>query len=448
MEISSVNDVILCYKRDNNNLSEVILHQEDRFLNTLVVGPTGTGKTSQIFMPLIFQDLLNENVGITIFDPKEELSLKIKDYAEQLNNRKIIYIDPIDSHCPKINLFNGNSNQVSDLLIRIFANINKNEDLSERNNKYICRTLIQKSINILKEYPSLCGNNLNINTYSEFISNKYGVTKIKLTKLLDSIENSDKNNRIAECKWLLDQYFNLSTGIFEKCAIFRSKIEELSSNAYLSSIFSNENIKGNILNFDECIAYGYIVIINSKNTLLGYLGKLFAEILMYIYVSSVFRRFEYNKTHNVKYLKANFLYIDEFATFDPVTIDLFTQGRAFKIGTHITIQNRTLLKICGNLDTTTESLVIESNTRNIILFPGLNGEDAEYYSKQFFNITASQILYRPFGQIIYKIISNKNILPPDIGLVFFINETPHLNSISKEYKFDENGNILWKKIDI
>ena len=40
--------------------------------------------------------------------------------------------------------------------------------------------------------------------------------------------------------------------------------------------------------------------------------------------------------------------------------------------------------MCGNYDTTLEAFVIESNTRNLILFPGLNGEDADYYSKQFF----------------------------------------------------------------
>lgn len=443
----SKNDIILCYDRFDSNLKAITIPQEDRFLNMLVIGPTGTGKTSQIFIPMILQDLINEDVGLTIFDPKEDLALKAKELAEQVDNRKLIYVDPTDITCPKIDLFRGSANQISDVLIRIFANTNKSETSIERSNKYICRNLISKTINILKEYPSLCGNNLNIETYSEFISNKYGNTTLKLTKLLDNIKDTNKIARVGECRWLLEQYFNLSTGIFEKCSIFRSKIEELATNPYLSNVFSTESSKENILNFDETISLGQIVIINTKNTILGYLGKIFGEILMYLYVSSIFRRMEYNQTHKIKYLKANYLYIDEFASFSPVTIDLFTQGRAFKVGTHITIQNRTILKMCGNLDTTSEAFVIESNTRNIILFPGLNGEDADYFSKQFFNLTPAQILYRPFGQIVYKVVRNKNIIPPSVGLVFFITEVPNANSIAKEFQFDESGNIIWNKFD-
>ena len=90
---------------------------------------------------------------------------------------------------------------------------------------------------------------------------------------------------------------------------------------------------------------------------------------------------------------------------------------------------------------------IGSNTRNFIVFPGLNGEDAEYFSKQFFNLTPSQILYRPFGQVVYKIVKNKSIIPPSIGLTFFITEIPNAYSIAKEFKFDEEGKISWDKYE-
>lgn len=439
------NEVIICYNR--NTLEPVSMPQEDRFLNTMVIGPTGTGKTSQILLPLILQDLANPDVGVTIFDPKEDLALKVRDLAKRIDNRKVIYVDPISDTCPKIDLFSGSASQIANVISRIFASQSKNDSNTERNNKYVIRNLIEKSINILKEFPMLCGNNLNIDTYCEFISDSYGQSRIKLTKLLDSLKNTQKNQRIAECRWLLDQYFTINTGIYEKCSSFRSSIEELSTNFYLQHVFNTENPKGNILNFDEHIANGDIVIVNTKNTLLGYLGRTFGEILMYLYTSSIFRRFSYNNERDIKYMKANFLYIDEFASFAPVTIDLFTQGRAFKVGTYITVQNRTILKMCGNLETTSEAFVIESNTRNLILFPGLNGEDAEYFSKQFFNLTPAQILYRPFGQIIYKVVRNKNIIPPSVGLVFFVTEVPNAYSVAKEFRFDENGQIIWDRYE-
>lgn len=440
-------EVCLCYDRDT--LKQITLPQDDRFLNTLVVGPTGTGKTSQILLPLVLQDLHNPNVGVTIFDPKEDLALKAKDLASKKPNRKLVYLDPLEECCPKVDLFSGSANQVSNVLSRIFATTNKNDDSIERANKYLTRNLIEKSINILKSFPTLCGNNLNIETYVGFIADTYGDSKLKLTKLYDSLKNSNNNKRIAECKWLINQYFNYDTGVFDKCATFRNKLEELATNYYLQNVFCLDGsyTKGNILNFDEHIANGDVVIINTKNTVLGYLGKTFGEILMYLYTSAIFRRYNYNAQKGIRYVKPNFLYIDEFASFAPVTIDLFTQGRGFKVGTHITVQNRTILKMCGNLETTSEAFVIESNTRNLVLFPGLNGEDAEYYSSQFFNLSPAQILYRPFGQIIYKIVRNKSIIPPSVGLVFFIDETPNATSIAREFEFDDNGVVKWTRYE-
>lgn len=441
----SKNNVIICYNR--KTLKPITIPQEDRFLNMLIIGPTGTGKTSQVFIPMIFQDLTNPNVGITIFDPKEELANRIVDLATKIGDRKVIYVDPTDIGCPKIDLFKGSADEIIRTLIKIFVIQSKGDTYAERAIQNITRNLIEKSINLLKNFPNLCGSNLNVDTYCDFISNKYNTTKIKIQKQLDSIRNTSNLDRIGDCKWFLDQYFELETGIFEKCTDFRSKIEELSTNYYLSEVFMADKDDKNTLDFDKHISNGDVVIINTKNTLLGYLGKTFGEILMYLYVISVFKRLQYNKSRNIRYLKPNFLYIDEFASFSPVTIDLFTQGRIFKIGTHIAIQNRTLLKMCGNYDTTSEAFVIESNTRNLILFPGLNGEDADYYSKQFFNLTSAEILYRPFGQIVYKIVRDKNTIPPSVGLVFFIDERPNGNSIAREFEFDEKGNIVWNKFD-
>ena len=115
-----------------------------------------------------------------------------------------------------------------------------------------------------------------------------------------------------------------------------------------------------------------------------------------------------------------------------VLTDLFTQGRAFKIGTHIAVQNRTLLRMCGGEDSEKQAFLIEANARNIVVFPGLNGEDVKYYSEQFFNLSPQQIMYRPFGQIVYRIVKNRTVQLP-ARTVFFIDEIPHTNSIEQEF---------------
>lgn len=438
--------VTLCYSR--NNFKPIKIPQEDRFLNMQIIGPTGTGKTSQIMIPLIFQDLMNENVGVTVFDPKEDLSKKVYELASMIKNRKIIYFDPTRNDCPKIDLFRGSAEEVIKTLSRIFINSSTAKTAEEKTSKYLSRNLIDKSVHLLKEFPDLCGNQLNIDSYTDFISDKFGNTKLRIQKLKDSLKGTSNYNRIADCDWFLKEYFNLETGIYSKCSNFRSKMEELSTNYYLSEVFvANSTEAINIIDFDRHLAYGDIVIINTKNTVLGYLGRILGEILMMLYTNAVFRRFQYNKVKGINTIKPNFLYIDEFATYSAVTVDLFTQGRTFSIGTHIAIQNRTLLSMCGGFDSSSEAFAIESNTRNLVLFPGLNGEDADYFSKQFFNLSPAEILYRPFGQIVYRIVKNKSTLPPGIGLVFFIDETPNAHSIAREYKFDENGKIIYNKFD-
>lgn len=439
-------NVTLCYSR--NNFKAVKIPQDDRFLNMQIIGPTGTGKTSQIMIPLIFQDLMNEEVGVTVFDPKEDLSKKIYELAMLTKNRKIVYFDPTRNDCPKIDLFRGSSEEIIKTLSRIFVNNSTAKTQEEKTAKHLSRSLIDKSVHLLKEFPDLCGNQLNIGTYVDFISDKFGSTKLRIQKLKDSIKGSSNYTRIADCDWFLKEYFDFSTGIYTKCSNFRTKIEELATNYFLSEVFvANSTEAKNIIDFDKHLAYGDIVIINTKNTVLGYLGRILGEILMMLYTNAVFRRFQYNQSKGISVIKPNFLYIDEFATYSAVTVDLFTQGRTFSIGTHIAVQNRTLLSMCGGVDSSSEAFAIESNTRNLVLFPGLNGEDADYFSKQFFNLSPAEILYRPFGQIVYRIVKNKSTIPPGIGLVFFINETPNANSIAREYKFDETGKIIYNKFD-
>jgi len=311
----------------------------------------------------------------------------------------------------------------------------------------INRTLIIKSIKLLKNFPNLCGDNLNIQTFSDFISNRYNEPRQRVIKMQDSLKQNRSSVELMDiCEWFIFQYFEPNSGLHEKCAYLRLKVEDLASNGYLSRILTPVASDTNLLNFDEHLANGDVVIINTKNTILGYLGKTFGEFLMLSYMNSVFRRNYYQKERKLEYVKPNFLYIDEFATFSPVVLDLFTQGRSFRIGTHIVVQNRTLLGMCGEEDTRNQAFIMESNTRNLVLFPGLNGEDADYYSKQFFNLKPSEILYRPFGQIVYRIIQNKTIMPPAIGLVFFIDEIPNTNSLKHEFKFDDDGDIVYSNV--
>ena len=438
-------DVVLCYDRET--LQPVIIPEDDRFLNMLIMGPTGTGKSSQVFTPLIYQDLINGSCGITVIDPKEDLAEAIYEVAKQFD-RHVLYVDPADENCPRLNPFEGTEEIVTKNMLKIFSPSFRITSNEEKRDMDVCRNLITKSIKLLKEYPDICGNNLNIVTYANFICNKYNESRLKISKTLEQLRVNRLSLELTEiCEWFLYDYFEPTKDVYDRCATVRIKVVELASNKYLKRVMTpSNNSTVEKSDFNKHLLNRDIVIMNTKNTILGPLGKTFGEFIMLEFLNATFRRKHYAKEMgHVGQVPPHFLYIDEFATYSPVLTEMFTQGRSFRVGTHIAVQNRALLQMCGDELTEAQSLLIESNARNLVLFPGLNGEDARYYSAQFYNLKPEEICYRPFGQICYRVVANKSISRPGVGLVFFIDQTPNTDSIKLEERYKSNGR-KYKKI--
>lgn len=440
-QLEQQNKVVLCYDRTTG--APIELYEEDRFLHTMVFGPSGTGKSSQVFLPLIYQDITNEDCGVVILDPKEDLAEEAYKLASAYSPRKVVYIDPISPGCPKVNPFSGTTDEIINTLSKIFTS-GVTHNHSEQMAVNSTRILISRSIKLIEAFPALVSNSLNIKTYADFINNKQNAARMEIVKIKEKLSRENRSPELQEiCEWFIKTYFEPSSKINEMCYDFRQKMEEIASNEFLSRVLLPTGYDAEILDFNKSLARGDVVIINARYSYLGHMAKTFAEFLLRLYMTAVFRRCHYQDEHHIgKFLKPNFIYIDEFATLSLMSTDLFVQGRSFRVGVHICIQSRALLRVCGDQDSTEQATIVEANTRNLILFPGMEGSDADYYSKQFFNLTPQQILYRPFGQIVYRIVQKRNIMPPNIGLVFFVDETPHTRSIQHEYLFDENGNII------
>jgi len=88
----------------------VILKHMDRYLHTMVVGTTGTGKSSRVLKPMIEQDLeaiaKGEKLGITVIEPKGDFA---DDVAAMCRSMKVpyIYINPLDPSTPVFNPMSG-----------------------------------------------------------------------------------------------------------------------------------------------------------------------------------------------------------------------------------------------------------------------------------------------------------------------------------------------------
>lgn len=88
--ISSDNRLIFGF---NEKKKPLFIPESSRYLNTLVLGLKGTGKTTGLLPFFVEQDLKNKQVGATIFVTKQEMAYTIYTLAKQYK-RKIIFIKP------------------------------------------------------------------------------------------------------------------------------------------------------------------------------------------------------------------------------------------------------------------------------------------------------------------------------------------------------------------
>ena len=65
-------DIVICNAVSKNRKGDVettkILPLESRYYNTLILGPCGRGKTTQMILPMLQQDLANLDCGVTVVD--------------------------------------------------------------------------------------------------------------------------------------------------------------------------------------------------------------------------------------------------------------------------------------------------------------------------------------------------------------------------------------------
>ena len=77
----------------NDKNKELFIPEKSRFLNTLVLGTKGTGKTTSVLPMFVEQDLKRKNAGVTIISSSKEMSYNLYSLAKKYK-RKITFIKP------------------------------------------------------------------------------------------------------------------------------------------------------------------------------------------------------------------------------------------------------------------------------------------------------------------------------------------------------------------
>lgn len=463
-DVKQEGDVLLCTDKDSNK--PILMKYKDRFLHMLILGPTGSGKTSQTIIPMINQDMQNLDAGITVLEPKGDLAEKIYSMAEHYG-RKAVYFNPILPNCPYFNPLFGKEEDVIENMATTFKMLNPDSpqfflDMNE--------TLIRNALKVLKR---MYANKATLTELNRLIHNSNGSGRKLVTQFsrlnVDSAEMGKENADIAS--WFLNEYFNEKSKTYEHCSGLRSQVHKITSNKYLRRVLNPPNGENDV-DFDKILEDGGVIAISTAQGSLRDLGKFLGYFLILQFQSSVFRR-----PGNENTRRPHFLYIDEFQVYsNPGFADMLTQGRSYRVASHLATQNRALIGMGSGSQGKDFIELVSTNARNIVIYPGGNFQDAKYYSDQFGEIikkevqkgitrqkfnplkgikplnydsesiretesvearySPSDIIYRPFGEITYCLIRDNSISAPGVGTIQYIPRelNAKLDDMVEEYK--------------
>lgn len=451
----------------------VYLPLKDRYLHMLILGPTGSGKTSQTIIPMIYRDIQltgDDKLGIIVIEPKGDLAEKI--YAMgKMFNRKIQYFNPMLNDCPYFNPLMGEESDVIENFVTSFNAFDadsstffrdSNEVLLRRGLTVVYRLVRDNYLKGLsqKEYPTLL--DLDTLLYNTQDKGKDIVSAFKQIAVEDSRTLKEHNDIAA---WFQDEYFQTQQGrpskAYENTSGVRTTLTKIISNKYLREVLcppdvmSDEDKKRGFINFSSCLANKEVLTISSAQGDLQDLGKFLGYFLILNLQSAVFSR-----PGNENTRPGCMLYIDEFQTYaNPQFQNMLTQGRSYRVASHLATQNRALIGMNSGKNAKSFTDLVDTNCRNLILYPGGNPDDAKYYSAKFgeelfidkqvsvsrqqFNplygfmmrapstterevetskarFSPSDIIYKDFGEIIYSIIQNNTLQKPGISKIEYI----------------------------
>ena len=317
---------------------------------------------------------------------------------------------------------------------------------------------IRKALKILKRLKGDDATLLDLDTLLNNTGGQGRKMVMDFSKL--QVENPSvarENSDIAQ--WFLNDYYSGLSGergatkTFEHCSGLRSQVAKLTSNEFLRRVLNpppGESVNG--INFDDALERGTVITMATAQGKLRDLGRYLGYFIILQLQASVFRR-----PGNENTRKGNMLYIDEFQVYTtPGFADMLTQGRSYRVASHLATQARDQIAMGGGKDGKGFVTVVDANARNKIVYPG-SFSDADFYSKQFGEIlemetkqtraystmagtkglfadkisesksevkkarfTPTDIVFRPFGEITYCIIKNNSIQPPGASKIQYI----------------------------
>jgi hypothetical protein len=406
-------DVVVGWEKATNK--PIVIPESSRFLHELVVGATGSGKTSTAILIRIVQDLVRiargHKLGVVVLEPKSDLIRDVQKLAEELGipKRMIKTVDPTDLvKSIKFNplagplevaaetwrgvldalsgdqdpFFKGQQSETSAQYVmlgkirygnqfnfilhlqRMYTEPRYLADMTEEVRAWIDRNmqnpaLTSEELTLLERYDRVC-------TYFENEVLEYVYTKEKDGGLPVFYPQGHKH---AGKQVVINKKDKFIAGA-------KKYVTDISMNAMLSQLLV-ANKGDETLDLDSFLNDGGILLFNSALAELEELSLMFGQFIIRQMQSAIFRRPP--EENGYKRIPI-FFTIDEFPLYiNEAFVRLLTLGRSYKVGTLIAIQN------LGQLRTVQRGYdeVIVANASNKTVFGRGELKDNEYFSKHF-----------------------------------------------------------------
>lgn len=221
--------------------------------------------------------------------------------------------------------------------------------------------------------------------------------------------------------------------------------------------------------------YPVLKVVTTAQGALGKLGSFLGYFLILQLQANVFRR-----PGNEDTRPPHALYIDEFQEYaNPGFGGMLTQGRSYRVASVLATQARYQMAMGGGHDGKHFVDLVDANARNVVIFPGVNYDDAKYYSNQFgeikklevmksvsrkrFNLitggmdklghpsesvreqmkssalfSPTDIINLPFKEVTYRLVQYKSIQRAKVGKIEFIPPELRADVLKRIEQFDKD----------
>lgn len=393
-------DLQICY--DQETRKPVVLRASDRFMHFFIVGPTGTGKTQGILMPMVVQDVKNHSVGLTVIEPKGDWVAGtydpdghflpgILEYALEAG-REVYFIDPSDPDTDFINPLVGDPDTVAEV----------NAAALKAEFGYQEAFFSQTQESVVKDYIKLLkynhGDDLDYMTLVRVLrdrdlarrevnelARRIGRPGLDGTPPPGGVSLPDKDPRVDLYDIFRTKHFGSEEAKIREFTIgLRVQLDKMLGNTYFRRCVTRSSPTQREVNIDRHLASNSILLVSTNMAYLGNLSRVLGKLVTVYVQYGAAKRFKEAEERR-EALPPHFVYLDEFGNYVNESFgDFLTVARGYQVGVVLAVQGLGQLTTVDNTKNNTAFRdKVLTNCASKVVFGRVSYDDGKYFEREF-----------------------------------------------------------------